>query len=484
MTASITSLGIGSGVDVNAIVTQLVALESRPIGQLRSQASELQTRVSSYGQLSSLFGALQTAANKLTGSSLWASSRASTSNEASVQVVGGNAAAPGNYSVEVTTLAAQQTLVSGARLASPAAPAGSGVMTLDIGQWDYPPMNFLPQVGRDPVSIVVTAEDTLATLRDKINGAGAGVTASIVTDSGGARLALRAAASGEQQAVRVSVADDDGGAANDGLGLSRFAFDPEHGSAGMTQEVPGRDADARVNGIRVLSASNDLDGVVDGLTLRLRSPGSSAEVSVSSDRDAVKAAVQDFATAYNNLARTIAEQTRYDPASEIAGPLQGDSAATGLQRQMRSLLGAGSLASASFQRLSDVGLSLQRDGTLAVDAARLDRATGDLAELKKAFANSDADPQRDGFARRYADLAQQVLGVDGSLTTRTDGLRQRIAANQAAQTAQEERVERFRARLVAQYTAMDGNVSRLNALSSYVTQQLAALDNANSANRR
>jgi flagellar hook-associated protein 2 len=483
MTASITSLGIGSGVDVNTIVTQLVALESRPIGQLRSQAGQLQTQVSSYGQLSSLFGALQTAANKLSGSGLWSASRASSSNDAAVQVVGGSNATPGSYNVEVTRLAAQQTVVATTRLPGATAPVGSGVMTLDIGQWDDPPMNFVPQVGRDPVSIVVTTEDTLATLRDKINGAGAGVTASIVNDSGGARLALRATDSGVDRAFRLSVADDDGPNPADGTGLSRFAFDPENGSVGMRQEVAGSNADATVNGIQVLSRSNELEGVVDGMTLRLRQQGASADIGVVSDRDAVKTAIQDFATAYNNLAKAIADQTRFDPASKTGGPLQGDSAATGLQRQLRSLLGAGSLASSTFQRLSDVGLSLQRDGTLSVDAAKLDRASTNLPELKKAFANSDPDPQRDGFARRYADLAQRVLGIDGSLTTRTEGLRQRITDNQEAQTALQERVERFRARLVAQYTAMDGNVARLNALSSYVSQQLAALGNNNSDRR-
>ena len=99
-----------------------------------------------------------------------------------------------------------------------------------------------------------------------------------------------------------------------------------------------------------------------------------------------------------------------------------------------------------------------------------------LRELKKAFAHRDTDePANNGFARRYADLATQVLGVDGSLTTRTEGLRQRISRNGDKQERLNERVERFQQRLVAQYTAMDANLSRLNALSSYVTQQLAAL---------
>lgn len=476
---AITSLGIGSGLDINTMVNQLVALESRPLTQLQSQARQLQTQVSSYGQLSSLFGSLQTAASKLSGSSLWSQTKATSSDEASVQVVGGSNATPGNYSVSVTSLASSQTVVAASALDSSAELVGSGVMTLEIGGWDQPPMNFVPMVGRDPVAITVTADDTLATLRDKINATGAGVTASIVTDSNGARLSLRSTATGAENGFRLSVADDDGAAIDDGLGLSRFAYDPAAGSTGMEQKQAAANAVATVNGIEVESASNELSGIVDGLTLRLRKEGGSAEIGVSSDRDAVKTAIQDFATAYNNLAKAIAEQTKYDAASKTGGPLQGDSAATGLQRQLRSLLAAGSEASATFKRLSDVGLSMQRDGTLSVDSARLDSATADLAELKKAFASNDADPAKDGFARRYADLAQQVLGLDGSLTTRTEGLRQRISKNGEDQVALEERVERFRARLVQQYTAMDSNLSRLNALSGYVTQQLTAMANSN-----
>ena len=474
---AITSLGIGSGLDINTMVNQLVALESRPLTQLQSEARSLQTQVSSYGQLTSLFGSLQTAANRLNGTSLWTQARATSADESVAQVVGGSNAAPGSYNVSVGTLARSQTVVANNALPSSSDLVGSGTLTLQIGRWDQPPLNFVPTVGRDPVTIAVTADDTHATLRDKINATGAGVTASIVTDSNGARLALRSNDTGAENGFRLSVTDDDGPAIDDGVGLSRFAYDPAAGSTGMDQKQAAGNATATVNGIEVESATNELAGVLDGLTIRLRKEGANTDISVVSDRDAVKTAIQDFATAYNNLVKAIADQTRYDAASRTGGPLQGDSAAVGLQRQLRTLLGAGSQASSAFARLADVGLSAQRDGTLSVNAAKLDSATANLAELRKAFAANDADPQRDGFARRYADLAQQVLSLDGSLTTRTEGLRKRITQNGEDQTAVEDRVERFRARLVAQYTAMDSNLSRLNALSGYVTQQLTAMSN-------
>ena len=481
---AITSLGIGSGVDINSMVSQLVALESRPLLEMRSAATSLQTQVSSYGQLSGLFGALQTAANALSGGALWSKSTATSSDDTAVAVVGGSTAAAGSYAVSVQKLAANQTVVSTASYADSSAPVGSGTLTLELGSWDLPPMNFLPQVGRAPVTVAIAAADTLQTLRDKINGLGAGVTASVVTDSSGARLSLRSSSSGADNGFRMSVADGDGNNA-DAAGLSRFAFNPGGGSTQMEQKLAAGNAQATVNGIAVVSASNELGTVIDGLTFRLRKENfGSADVAVSSDREAVKTAIKSFADAYNVLSKAITEQTKYDPATKVGGPLQGDSAATGLQRQLRSLLNVGSGASATFSRLSDVGLQVQRDGTLSVDSAKLDGATANLTELKKAFANSDINNSaNEGFARRYAALATQVLGTDGSLTTRTEGLRERLTRNGEDQVRVSERVQRFQARLIAQYTAMDASLSRLNALSSYVTQQMNALNKTSSNSR-
>ena len=484
---AITSLGIGSGADINSIVTQLVALESRPLVAMRSQATALQTQVSSYGQLSSLFGGLQSAATKLTGTSLWTQSKATSSDETAVSVVGGSTAAAGGYSVSVANLAAHHTVVSNTPYSDATELVGAGTLTLDIGSWETAPapMDFVPQVGRAPVTVDITATDTLQSLRDKVNASGSGVSASIVTDSSGSRLSLRSSVSGKDNSFRMTVADSDGGLPADGVGLSRFAYDARSGGANMSAAVQGDNARATVNGIAVESATNELSTVIEGLTLRLRKANfGTADVAVASDREAVKTAIQGFADAYNALSKSITDQTKYDATSRVGGPLQGDSAATGLQRQLRDLLNTPSGASTAFARLSDVGLQMQRDGTLSVNASKLDSATANLTELKKAFSNNDTgNAANNGFARRYSNLATQVLGTDGSLTTRSQGLRDRIAKNSDDQGKVELRVERYRARLVAQYTAMDAAVSKLNGLSSYVTAQLNALSN-NAGNSR
>ncbi len=473
---AITSLGIGSGADLNSLVTQLVAVERQPLQQMRTAASGLQTQVSSYGKLSSLLSGLQTAANKLNSAALWSQTSARSSDDAAVGVVGGSGAAAGNYNVSVSKLATSQTVVTANSLSSATAAVGSGTMTLELGEWEQEPLQFVPHVGRDPGTITIEADDTLTSLRDKINALDGGVTASLVTDSSGVRLSLRSTASGKENGFRVQVSDNDG-TPSDNSGLSRFAYDPAGSTSGTELKLAGANAQAVVNGIPVSSASNDLSGVVEGVTFKLRKENfGSAEVAVSADSENVKKAIQAFADSYNELAKNISEQTRFDPTSRQSGPLQGDSAVGSIQRQLRGLISSPSGASSSFSRLSDVGLQLQRDGTLSFNATKLDTALTNPAELKKAFSNVDGgNSNNNGFARRYADLATQVLGTDGTLTTRTQSLQKMLSQNSDAQARLNDRVDRFQQRLVQQYTALDGNLSRLNALSSSVTQQLSKL---------
>ena len=491
---AITSLGIGSGLDINSMVSQLVALEGRPLEQMKSQASQLQTQVSSFGKLTSLFSSLQSAANKLTSNSIWSQSVAASSDTTSVSVVGGSTATAGSYAVSVQKLAAPQTVASGAAFSSATDLVGQGQLTIELGAWsEAPPMTFVPKLGGGQVIVDVSATDTLQTMRDKINAAGAGVTASIVTDSSGARLSLRSQNTGAENAFRIQANDTGDGNSSDAAGLSRFAFDPanqpafdpQNPTASMVLKQTAFDAKATVNGIEVSSASNDLSGVVEGMTLRLhKETATNVDVSVTQDREAIKTAIQGFATAYNDLTKTIADQTKYDPTTKVAGALQGDSTVTGLLRQMRSLVNTASGASGAFARLSDLGLEIQRDGTLSVNSAKLDSATANLPELRKALSNNDTlNAGNNGLARRYANLASQVLGIDGSLTTRAEGLRERLAQNGINQDKLSERVERFQARLVAQYTAMDANLSKLNALSSYVSAQLAALTSSTTSSK-
>ncbi len=472
--ATFTSLGVGSGLDLNTIVTKLVALERQPIAALQTKASRLQTQVSSFGQINSLMSGVQTAANALNNPLLWSGSTVASSDSSAVSVSASNNVAAGNYAVTVQSLANSQTLASATAFADNTVLPGSGTLTLQLGAWDSGQANFSPKSGSSAVDIQVSATDTLSNVVDKINSAGAGVTASLITDASGVRLSLRSTATGEANGFRMTAADSDGNN-SDGLGLSVMAFDPPNGATAMQLMQGSSNAKATVNGIAVTSTTNSVSGVVDGLTLNLSKVSSTAiNITANPDTASVQAAVKTFASAYSALVSYLGNQTKYDPTSKVGGLLQGDSAATNLQARLRSMVGATSGASSTFTRMSDIGLEVQRDGTLSVNQTKLDSATTKLSELKKAFANTDISTSANsGFARRYAELATQALGVDGTITTRTAGLQKLISKNGDDQTAIGTRADNFQTRLVAQYTALDGNIAKLNSLSSYVTQQIA-----------
>jgi flagellar hook-associated protein 2 len=151
-----------------------------------------------------------------------------------------------------------------------------------------------------------------------------------------------------------------------------------------------------------------------------------------------------------------------------------------IRAQMRSLLGSSSGASALFTRLADVGFDVQTDGSIKLNETKLGNGLANLAEMKKLFANSDLlTPANNGIATMLRALADQVLGIDGSINSRTEGLRKRIDLNQDRQELLNDRIAMVEKRLRAQYTALDRQMASLNSLSNYVTQQLSTLNQNN-----
>lgn len=472
--ATISSPGIGSGLDVNAIITKLMAIERQPITNLQSKATQIQTRISEYGKLQSATAALRDAALALSGDATWGQTTGTSSNAAAVGVAVRSGAAAGDFTLEVLALAKAQSLASAA-FGSSAQVVGAGSLHIELGSWGPGQASFTPRSGATAVDVTIEATDTLAQVRDKINAAGAGVTAMILNDGGGARLVMRSTSTGAENAFRTLVTDADGNH-SDAAGLSAFAFDPSASSAVMTQTEASANASATFNGLAITSASNTLADVIDGVSLTLNATTDAAvNISVRQDNDAIKKNLQSFVDAYNAYAKLIANEVRYDAASKTAGPLQGDSSVIGMQRQMRALIGASSGASSVFGRIADAGLELQSDGSVKINAGKLDAALANLPEMRKLFANTDlAVPANDGIARRFRLLGDSLLGADGALTTRTDGLRKQIDSNQKQQDALELRAEQTEKRLRAQYTALDATLGQLSSMSDYVTQQIAA----------
>ena len=475
----ITSLGIGSGLDANSIITQLVAIERRPISQLQTASNKLQTQISAYGQVQAGLDALKTKSEALAKASTFDGVLTTSSDASSVGVKAGTGAQAGSYAVEVLQLATAQSVASQS-FASAQATLGAGTVRIELGALsgdDTKPSGkaFTASGGDDIIDLTVGADDTLAQLRDRINEAKKGVSASIVNDASGARLVLRSTQTGEDHAFRITATPTDPTAPG---ALADLNYEPEQDEVAnpMTLAVAAGNAQAMFNGIEVTSSSNTLTNVVDGLTLTF-SKVTTAPVTVTTAQDtgSMKKAVQEFASAYNDVRKLLANQTQYDDKNRVAGVLQGDSAARAVQAQLRNLLGGNAGTSTTFARLADIGFDLQSDGTIKTIDTKLDAALAKPTELKKLFAATDpANAGSDGFAVRLKKLAADLN--DGILSSRKTGVETRIKSNSKRQEALGDRVDKVEARLRAQYTALDKKMGQLNALSSYVTQQVNAFN--------
>lgn len=438
---ALSSPGIGSGLDVQGIVDQLVAIERRPVSLLASAKTKLDTQLSSYGLVQSYMSNLQSIAGVLAKPETWARNTANTSDVSAITATARASAMPATYTLEVSQLASAQSL------SSPifADPSDLGTGTLTITR------------GGVAVDVVIAAGETsLEAVRSKINQAGAGVTAAIVQDSGGPRLVLTGTDTGVANAVSLSVAGATGS-----LGTLTYP-------GGLQLDRPAGDAAFTVNGLLLSSASNRLENVIDGVDLTLSKQDTGpVQITISSDGAALKKTINDFVSAYNELNRYLSTQTKYEPGTETAGALQGDRTAVSLLGRLRSLVQQPSAASGVFGRLSDMGLSLERDGSLKVDDGKLTSALATPGELGKAFSNAG-----NGLALGFKALADGMLGVDGALTSRSEGLRNSIKRNEKDQERIEDRVERTRERLLRQYSALDTKLNQLTGLNAYITQQI------------
>jgi len=484
--STITSLGIGSGLDANSIVSKLVTLESQPIVNLQTASDKLQTKISAYGQIQSAVSSVRDAARKLTSSELWGSTAAASADATAVNATTSVGAQVGTYAVDVTALAKPQSIVTKTSLASSTSTLGEGTLTIDVGTWTG--NAFAAKSGATPVTINVAATDTLASIRDKINSSNSGVKASIITDSSGARLVMQSATTGEANGFRVTTTDTDGNSVDD-AGLSALAYDPANTTAGTNLSQSASDAVATINNVPVKSATNTLSEVISGLTITLSKVTSNPptittgpiNITVSQDTTAITKAITDFATAYSSMASLVKTNTKYDETTKTAGTLQGDSGALSVQNQFRSILGSSSDASGTFKTLSSVGLEIQTDGTVKVNTTKLTSALGNLAEVKKMFMNSDSvDPNKDGIMTRLRVLSDNLMGSEGIITSRTAGLRQSITDNNNRQDTLQARVDLYEKRLKAQYSALDTIMAGLSSQGNYVTQMINSLNNSSS----
>lgn len=465
--ASISSPGIGSGIDVQSIVSQLVALEKAPLTKLETQANSIKTKISTYGTISSQVSALGDAAFKLGNASGWNSVTATSSNASAISVKAAAGAPVTSLTMEVSQLAKAQSTASSA-LASGAS-VGAGTLTIELGRWNA---GSFTAGSETPVSVTINAgEDSLSEIAAKINDADAGVSATVLKDASGERLLLRSKETGAENGFRITASDADGNN-GDASGLSRLAYNGTAGT-GTTLSQAGRNAMATINGVAIETASNTLSDTLPGLTIQLSQVTTApVELDVSTDQDAIRANVQAFVDAYNSLNNTLATTTKYDEATKTAGTLQGDATAVGLQNALRGMMRS-TTASSPFSRLSDIGIEIKTGGAMSLDAEKFSAALGDLEGLKDLFTVKTGDAATEGFGRKIDAFADGLLATDGLVTNRKNALQKSMDRNSDEQDRVNDRAARAEVRYLAQYNAMDANVAKLNSLNSFVTQQIA-----------
>ncbi len=480
--ATISSAGIGSGLKVEDIITSLLNVEKQPLTKLQTTATTMQTKLSAFGRMQSLVSAFRDAAAPLHEASGYAVTKAASSDSSTVAATSTDKAVPGSYSVAVSALSATQSTVSTAgQFAAATSLVGTGSITLRLGSWAPGQTAFTAKSGSQDIVIPIGASDSsLGAIRDKINAAAAGVSATLITDAAGSRLALQSTKTGAENGFKVSVTDADG-TNNNNTGLSRLGFDPTAGAAQSTLTQSAANAQATINGIAVTTAGNTLTDVVDGITFTLNKVTTTpAIVTVASDTASIKAMLDKFVGAYNDLSSFLASATRYDASAKSGALLQGDALTTGLQTQLRALVSQPGSASKQYGALSNIGLEFQKDGSLKLDGTKVSAALANLPELTLAMTNvSVSEPGKNGFAKKFADWADGLLATDGRLPGKTKSIQSQIVSNQKDQAKFNDRLSQIETRLRAQYSTLDKTMSKANALSQYVTQQITTWNKSN-----
>ncbi|WP_104202035.1 flagellar filament capping protein FliD [Billgrantia saliphila] len=441
--ATISSLGIGSGLDLNGLLDQLNTAERGKLEPIERQIENQQVKISAYGELKGALATFQSAASALNDSSLYQSLSSSVSGDA-VQAAAGEDATPGQYNIEVEQLAGAGSL------------ATQRVENLDTALNDADTtltLNFADSELDHTISIA--ADSTLEDVRDAINSdPDAAVTASIVNDGAGYRLSLMSKDAGEQAAIT-------------GTDFAAMANQATLTDATVVQA--GQDARLEVNGIAITSASNQVEGAIQGVTLTVANEGSSSVV-VEQDTRAVRNAISDFVEGFNALKGTIGKLTAFDAESGEAAELLGDSAVRSVESQLRSVL-AGGVASeeGGFSMLSDIGISLKLDGTLEIDEQRLDSAIANQQDaLSDFFAGSDS---LGGLAGKLNESVTQLTRENGALGGAISGAESSIASLNERYTRMEQSIGATIERYRTQFGQLDGMIAQMNQTSDYLFQQ-------------
>lgn len=413
--ATINSPGIGSGLDVNNIVEQLLSAEARaPKNRLDRQEARLQVELSGYGAMRGSLSGLQSALTALNKPATFQGRSISSSDDDVLTVTSNGKTTRASYDIDVTQLAKSHTLSTDPGLAAAQFTdvndvLGTGSLTFKFGQNVYDPdtdsySGFTQNPDRASETIEIT-DGSLIGIRDAINQADIGATASLVFDGEFYRLAITSDDTGEQNAMQISVNDGDT-VNDDASGLSLLSFNEN--ATHLAQTGAATDAAFTVNGINITSASNTVSDAIESATINLKSVGN-ASVSVSLDKAKVSDAVSKFVENYNGFIDIMNQLTAYNPESNEAGALNGDALTRGITSSLRRLISdpVGEMGD-TLSILSEVGVTTDsKTGRLQLNAETLNQQLDDNFERFAGLFSAHGEPSDAGisFLRASDDTA-------------------------------------------------------------------------------
>jgi flagellar hook-associated protein 2 len=448
--ATISSLGVGSGLDIESLITKLMAVEKAPLTALDTKETTYNAKISALGALKSAISALQTAAggfvpdigeNAQTNFATYSSTIADTT-VGTATADSGASASVGDYSLKVIQTARNDRLTFAA---SPTLTAGT-TLSIAVGSGTA-------------VDIPITSGMTLAGLRDAINDASGGVSATII---GGTQLVLTSDTSGADNLITVS-------------GTAGFSWNPATGTGtNITQSADnkGRNAQIELNGITLTSTTNTFADAIDGVDITLKSgavANTTTTLTVAADTSTkVADTVKAFVAAYNEFVAQVKKYGYYDASTKTAGTLQGDYTLRTTQNELYQLLTKTPTGvTGTVTSLSNLGVSIQRDGTLAIDSTKLSNAASSNYQ--------DVTDYLAALGGAIDSAADDMLGSDGIFANATDTLNSKIEDLDKRREALEYRLTQIEARYRSQFAALDTLISSMTATSDYLTQQLDAL---------
>jgi flagellar hook-associated protein 2 len=482
----IRATGLGSGLDIESLVTGLVSAEGDPVRQrlLQSEA-ELTTNITAYSQIKSSLTSLKSSVDVLNSGDAFTKQSINSSSWSEVRPTLSGAADVGPYNLAVSSLAASQTLASQTTFISADAAISTGTLSISLGTPDNPAgstyTGFSANSDVDTVAVTIdSTNNTIGGLRDAINASNAAVNASIVKDGSAYRLLIVSTNTGVSNSISISVTSDEDGDNTDQAGLSAFAFDGTTNS--LTQTRPATDAAFSLNGLSLSSESNTVSNVLNGLDLELKAITASVTIDVSYNDTAIVESVSAFVTAYNNFVSTIQELTSYDSATGSAGELQGESLPRAALSAIRnSVVAEVSGLTGSLNKLNDVGILTTNTGALEFTSATLSTLllTG-RDDVKQIFSGDKTSISTDdGVSGTLSGLIDNFTSSSGLITSKTDSLTTQVDRIGEERERLDERLLKLEDRYYRQFNAMDALIARLTSTGDFLLAQLASMPAAN-----